>query len=250
MFRVCRRVDPQTRCLLARVAAYRSTETPMALRRCRASHARFRAGRKEVDLARIRPSSMDPSSKRSRAPTRRRDIRRRLHGSEAGSAYTPEKLAHSQLLDRSDIYPPAVLWREALMSSVMVHPNSCAVVVQSHPTCLAELGFVGIAVDEPDLRQSWGAASLVRRVRANSAWTGCRQAWSKYGVLRSAKTDGCLPGDRNRIGTPLIPNDRRSDRGDLLRPASSCPNRAGRRRTPGDRPIWASAVQEPQSTES
>src|SRR6267154_604385 len=116
MFRVCRRVDPQTRCLLARVVAYRSTETPMALRGRRASRAQFRARRKEVDLARIRPCSTDPSSKRSRAPTGRRDIRRRLHGSEAGSAYTPEKLAHSQLLDRSDIYPQAVLWRSPVTS--------------------------------------------------------------------------------------------------------------------------------------
>src|SRR5260370_31205550 len=108
MFRVWRRVAPQTLCLLACVVAYRSTETPKALRRCRGLHAQFRARRKEVDLARIRPSSMGPSSKRSRAQTGRRDIRRRLHGSEAGSAYTPEKLAHSQLLDQSDICPPAL----------------------------------------------------------------------------------------------------------------------------------------------
>src|SRR5882724_8630091 len=116
MSQVCRRVDLRTRCPLARVAAYRPIETPMALPRCRGSRAQCRARRKEVDLARIPPCSMDPSSKRSRDQTGRRDIRRRLHGSEAGSAYTPEKLAHSQLLDRSDIYPQAVLWRSPVTS--------------------------------------------------------------------------------------------------------------------------------------
>src|SRR5258707_9825982 len=106
---VCRRVDPQTRCLLACVVACRLTETPMALRRCRGSRAQFRARRKEVDLARIPPCSMDPSSKKCRAPTGRRDIRRRLHGSEAGTAHTPEKIGHSQLLDQSNIFSPTLV---------------------------------------------------------------------------------------------------------------------------------------------